>query len=254
MEPFVKCINVTQVSTRHNNPIRHFPIKLLQNLNSSSLLPFKPQTIQRICQIYWQLSSNLPNQLHTPIKISINAQNKRAIRDRLHELCNGDPKLFAETLSPKKIRVSLKSTNNIIIIDLRKDPFFFTPYSRAIGPSSLTHARVKECAPVFAVVAFEGINVVTDIEEAAGLRAVDDLVKRVGLRGVRVGVERDILGGEEVVVGVVTASLVANVFVGGAAVFDGEVGRRLERGIDSEVGGFGKRKNEMFGFWGERVW
>ncbi|KAF1867755.1 hypothetical protein Lal_00050188 [Lupinus albus] len=75
-------INIPKVPTRYNHPIRYLPIKLLQNLNSSSFLPLNPQTIQRIRQI----NRYLPDQLHAPIKISINAENQRSIRNRLNQL------------------------------------------------------------------------------------------------------------------------------------------------------------------------
>lgn len=97
-----------------------------------------------------------------------------------------------------------------------------------------------------------------DIEEAAGSAAVDDLVEGVGLGVLWVGVERDVLGGEALVVvgGAVAASFFADVFVGGSAVFEVGLWRRWGGGIgggggfDAEVmgvesrvlgGGFGVR-------------
>ncbi|KAF1859235.1 hypothetical protein Lal_00009819 [Lupinus albus] len=139
----------------------------------------------------------------------------------------------------------------------RKNPFLFTPHSRAIRPSSLTHARVKERAPILAVVALEGTNIMADIKEATGLGAVDDLIKGVGLSGGRICIERNVLGGEKVVVVVVTASLVADVLVGGAAVFGGErrrSGLGFSTGFNSEVGlGLGGFGSEKIGFLKERV-
>lgn len=155
-------------------------------------------------------------------------------------------KLFAETLSPEKVRVSLESAHDVVVVDFRENPFLFAPYAGAVGPGGLAHARVEEGAPVLAVVALEGLDVVADVEEAAGLGAVDDLVEGVGFGGGRVGVEGDVFGGEAVVVGdIVAAGLVADVLVSGAAVF-GDVG-----GFDGEVGWFGFG-NEGFGFEGER--
>lgn len=61
-----------------------------------------------------------------------------------------------------------------------------------------------------------------NVEEAAGAATVDDLVEGVGLGGVRGGVERDVLGGEAVVVeGGLAAGFFADVLIGGAAVFVG---------------------------------
>lgn len=60
-----------------------------------------------------------------------------------------------------------------------------------------------------------------DVEESTGLGSVNDLVERVGFSGRRIGVERDIFSGEEVLGDVYATGFVADVFVGGAAVFGG---------------------------------
>ena len=132
-------------------------------------------------------------------------------------------KLFAITLSPEKVRVSLESRHDIGVVDLREDPFFLGPDAGAVRPRGLADAGIEEVAPVLAVVGFQGGDIVLDVEQPAGSRAVHDLVEGVGLVGglVRwVRVERDVLGGEEVGVRwVVAASLVADVFVEWAAGF-----------------------------------
>ena len=51
LKPFVKGINVAEIATRNNHPIRNLPIKLLQNLNGSSFLPLEPQTVEGVRQI-----------------------------------------------------------------------------------------------------------------------------------------------------------------------------------------------------------
>lgn len=68
-----------------------------------------------------------------------------------------------------------------------------------------------------------------DVEEAAGSGSINDLVERVGFGVERVGIEGDVLGGEAMMVGV-AAGFFADVFIGGATVFD--EGRR-----GNDVGG-----------------
>lgn len=104
-------------------------------------------------------------------------------------------KLFAETLSPEKVRVSLESADDVVVVDFGEYPFLLAPDAGAVGPGGLADAGVEEGAPVRTVVALEGLDVVADVEEAAGLGAVDDLVEGVGFGGGRVGVERDVFGG-----------------------------------------------------------
>lgn len=97
-----------------------------------------------------------------------------------------------------------------------------------------------------------------DVEEAAGLGSVNDLVKGVGFSGRGIGVERDVFRGEEMLGDVYATGFVADVFVGGAAVFGGRGrwsgggGRRsggggvvvvseglgLRLGFEGEIGGF----------------
>ena len=157
--------------------------------------------------------------------------------------------LFAETLGPEEVGVTLEGGDDIVVVDLGEDPFFFAPDAGAVRPGGFAHARVEEVAPVLAVETLEGIHVVLDVQEAAGLGAVDDLVERVGLRGGGgggVGVEGDVLGREEVVVvgRIDAAGLVADVLVGGAAMLGGGVVVLSEGGLgaDNEVGGgFGRR-------------
>jgi hypothetical protein len=124
--------------------------------------------------------------------------------------------VFTKPFSPEEIRVALKGTDNIITRNLRQDPFFLGPHTGTIRPSGLANARVEEGTPVGARKGFEGGDVVLDIEEAARLGSVDDLVEGVGLCvGDRVSVERDIFGGEVLVLWwvceVLAAGFVANV-------------------------------------------
>lgn len=86
-----------------------------------------------------------------------------------------------------------------------------------------------------------------DVEEATGLGAIDDLVEGVGFRRGWVGVEGHVFGREEVMVvgGIDAASLVADVFIGGAAVLGGGgvvVLSEWDLGADGEIscGGFGR--------------
>ncbi|WVZ00514.1 hypothetical protein V8G54_026583 [Vigna mungo] len=90
LKTFVKGINVAKIPTRHYDPIRNLPIKLLQNLNGSSLLPLQPQTVEGVSQIDRQLSSDFSNQLHAPIKISVDTQHKGAIGNGLNKLGKRD--------------------------------------------------------------------------------------------------------------------------------------------------------------------
>ena len=132
-------------------------------------------------------------------------------------------KLFAITLSPEKVRVSFESRNDVVATDLGEDPFLLGPHPGAIGPRGLADARVEEVAPVLAVVVFQGVHVVLDIKEATRSRAIDDLVERVRfvvVIGRWVWIERHVFGGETVGVSwVAAASLVADVFISGAAGF-----------------------------------
>lgn len=67
-----------------------------------------------------------------------------------------------------------------------------------------------------------------DVEEAAGAAPVNDLVEGVRLRTVRIGVERDVFGGEALVVvgGALAAGLLADVLIGWPSVLDGGLRRR----------------------------
>jgi hypothetical protein len=60
-----------------------------------------------------------------------------------------------------------------------------------------------------------------NVEEITGLRSVNDFVERVGFSGRWIGVERDVFGGEEVLGDVSATGFVADVMVGGTAVFGG---------------------------------
>mmetsp|Transcript_4966 Transcript_4966/g.18033 ORF Transcript_4966/g.18033 Transcript_4966/m.18033 type:complete len:237 (-) Transcript_4966:1041-1751(-) len=48
LETLEESINVTEVTTRNDDVIRHFPVELLENFNSRRLLPFKTQRVQRV--------------------------------------------------------------------------------------------------------------------------------------------------------------------------------------------------------------
>jgi len=156
-------------------------------------------------------------------------------------------KLFAETLGPEEVGVSLEGGDDVVVVDLGEDPLLLAPDAGAVGPGGLADAGVEEVAPVLAVEALEGGHVVLDVEEAAGLGPVHDLIEGVGLRRGGVGVEGHVLGGEEVVVvrRIHAPGLVADVLIRGAALLggggwvvlsveglgsDNEVGRGLGRG------------------------
>ena len=149
-------------------------------------------------------------------------------------------KLFAETLGPEEVGVSLEGGDDVIVVDLGEHPLLLAPDAGAVGPGGPADAGVEEGAPVLAVEALEGGHVVLHVEEAAGLGAVHDLIEGVGLRRGGVGVEGHVLGGEEVVVvgRIHAAGLVADVLVcraallggGGVVLSDGGLGP------DNEVG------------------
>jgi len=152
-------------------------------------------------------------------------------------------KLFAETLSPEEVGVSLEGGDDVVVVDLGEDPLLLAPDAGAVGPGGLADAGVEEGAPVLAVEALERVHVVLDIEEAAGLGAVHDLVEGVGLRQGGVGVERHVLGGEDVLVvrRIHAAGLVADVLVCGAALLGGGGGGGVvlsdgRLGSNNEVG------------------
>lgn len=62
LEALVEGINVAQVASRNDDPVRHLPVKLLANLNGCSLLALKPQTAQ--CTTGLKIS-NLTDMLST---------------------------------------------------------------------------------------------------------------------------------------------------------------------------------------------
>lgn len=137
--------------------------------------------------------------------------------------------LFAETLGPEQVGVTLEGADDVVAVNLGQDPLLLGPDAGAVGPRGLADAGVEEFAPVPAVVFFQGGHIVLDVEEAARLGAVDDLVEGVGLGGGRVGVKWDVLGGEEVGVEIVVAAgLIANVLVSWAA-WLGDYGLRWGR-------------------------
>lgn len=140
----------------------------------------------------------------------------------LHPQIIHPQKLFPITLGPKEVRITLESTNNIVAINFGEDPFFLGPNPGSVRPGGLTYARIEEGFPVLTIVFLESGHIMLNVEEAAGAATVDDLVEGVGLGGVRGGVERDVLGGEAVVVeGGLAAGFFADVLIGGAAVFVG---------------------------------
>ena len=122
---------------------------------------------------------------------------------------------FAEPLGPEEVRVSFESRNDVVVVDLGEDPLFLGPDSGAVGPLGFPDAGVEEVAPVSSVVAPQGVEVVLDVEQAAGFAAVDDFVEGVGLGGAGGSVERDVSGGERIRGGgAVAASFVADVVFG----------------------------------------
>lgn len=88
-------------------------------------------------------------------------------------------KLFAETLSPEKIGITLESADNVVTVNFGKDPLLLAPDAGAIGPSGLADAGIEKGFPVIAVELLKRIHVVLDVEEATGTAAVNNLIKRI---------------------------------------------------------------------------
>ena len=86
---------------------------------------------------------------------------------------------FAEPLGPEEVRVSFEGRHDVVVVDLGEDPLFLGPDSGAVGPLGFPDARVEEAAPVSSVVGPQGVEVVLDVEQAAGFAAVDDVVEGV---------------------------------------------------------------------------
>lgn len=144
-------------------------------------------------------------------------------------------KLFPEPLRPEEIRVTFECRNDVVVVDLGEHPLFLGPDSGAVGPLGFPDAGVEEVAPVSSVVAPQGVEVVLDVEQAAGFAAVDDFVEGVGLGGAGGSVERDVSGGEGIRGGgALETCVVADGVLGSARLDDG-----LDRcgGVVSVCGG-----------------
>mmetsp|Transcript_11033 Transcript_11033/g.27888 ORF Transcript_11033/g.27888 Transcript_11033/m.27888 type:complete len:304 (-) Transcript_11033:479-1390(-) len=89
-EALVERVAVSEVSSRDDEPVRDLPVELLGNLYRGGLLPFDPEAVHGVRQVYRRLSGNLLNQLHAPVEVRVYAQNQRAVRNGLHELGDGD--------------------------------------------------------------------------------------------------------------------------------------------------------------------
>lgn len=64
----------------------HLPIELLYDLNGSCLLALQPQAVHRVCQVDGVLCSDLLDEAHAAIEISVDAQHQGTIGDGLDQL------------------------------------------------------------------------------------------------------------------------------------------------------------------------
>ena len=98
-----------------------------------------------------------------------------------------DPNDFAESFGPEKIRAALVKGNNVIVMDLRQNPFLFSPNPGAIWPEITLVTLFEERFPRWRVVAFQRVEVMLNFQKGVALATlIYDRVKRIGGSALRV--------------------------------------------------------------------
>ena len=70
---------VAKIACRKDKPVRSLPVELLQYLKADSFLSFNAKWIEGVKQVDAQLATDLFNQVHGVIKISLNLDGRRTI-------------------------------------------------------------------------------------------------------------------------------------------------------------------------------
>ena len=60
----------------------HLPVELLADLDGRSLLALQPQAVHRVGQIDGLLCRHIPDKLHAPVKVGVDAEHLRRRRQR----------------------------------------------------------------------------------------------------------------------------------------------------------------------------
>ncbi len=81
---------VSEVSARHDDPIRHLPVESLKNPEHDRLLSFKAKRVQRIHQVHVEFLGTLDRAFHACVKVAGDLQRQRAIVERLGQLAERD--------------------------------------------------------------------------------------------------------------------------------------------------------------------
>ena len=87
---------------------------------------------------------------------------------------------LAEPLGPEEVGSAFVERDDVVVGDLRQDPFLFAPDARAIGPLGGLVTVLEELHPRLGAAVGEGLHVVLYFQQRiAGLAAINDLVERI---------------------------------------------------------------------------
>ena len=94
---------------------------------------------------------------------------------------------FSEALRPKQIGAAFVDGNDILVINLRQNPFFLAPDARAVRPLIAFVALLEKLLPGSGITLGQSGGIVLDFEERIAFRTlVNDGVQRILRSALRV--------------------------------------------------------------------
>ena len=83
-------MNIAEVAAGDHDPVRHFPVELLHDLDGHRLLALDAQAVHRVRQVDPLLLRDLLDDRHAAVEVRVEGEHQRAVREGLHELRDGD--------------------------------------------------------------------------------------------------------------------------------------------------------------------
>ena len=107
--------DVTQISARQHNPVRHLPVPLVHHLDYNRLLALNTKRVDRVQQIDPQPFCQNPNQRQNLVKVRIHLECLRAVLQSLRQLAVGDVPVRDEDqrLQTARARISRHGSRSI---------------------------------------------------------------------------------------------------------------------------------------------